>query len=200
MPERQPLNEFVKTVESMNRLLYLQEYDCPALVQITDENGQVLPLEEQKRLLRKKVRRVTQDLLKTSLETAAFFLPDRSPLHASFFLIRNSDANENRSFIGVGTDPTCDLTFPEEDLSLRHGFFKAVKGMSFTDAGSTNGTFINGTKLDPRKSKKLNNHDEMRFGEHAVFIYMSVHGFYELAQACALAQHPDKAEAQNKVS
>ncbi|MDF1660753.1 MAG: FHA domain-containing protein [Planctomycetota bacterium] len=200
MPERQSLNEFVKTVESMNRLLYLQEYDCPALLQITSEDGQALPLEEQKRLLRKKVRRVTQDLLKTSLETSAFFLPDRKPITASFFFIRNSNANENRSFIGVGTDPTCDLTFPEEDLSLRHGFFKAVKGMSFTDAGSKNGTFVNGAKLDPRKSKKLSNHDEMRFGEHARFIYMSVHGFYEFVQACALATSSNKAEAQNKVS
>lgn len=200
MPERQPLNEFVTTVESMNRLLYLQEYDCPALLQITTEDGQALPMEDQKRLLRKKVRRVTQDLIKTSLETSAFFLPDRSPIHASFFFIRNSDANENRSFIGVGTDPTCDLTFPEEDLSLRHGFFKAVKGMSFTDAGSKNGTFINGVKLAPRKSKKLSNHDEMRFGEHANFIFMSVHGFYEFAQACALSNSPTRAEAQNEVS
>lgn len=200
MPERQSLQEFVKTVESMNRLLYLQEYDCPALLQITDENDKALPLDEQKRQLRKKVRRVTQDLIKTPLETSAFFLPDRSLVHASFFFIRNSEANENRSFIGVGTDPTCDLTFPEEDLSLRHGFFKAVKGMSFTDAGSKNGTFVNGVKLAPRKSKKLSNHDEMRFGEHALFIYMSVHGFYEFAQACALCQSPNKAPAENKVS
>ena len=187
MPERQSLPEFAKTITSMNRLLYLQEYDCPALLQVTDTEGQVLSLDEQKRLLCKKVRRVTQDMIKTPLETAAFLLPDRNPLPASFFFIRNSGSNANRSFIGVGTDPTCDLTFPEEDLSLRHGFFKDVNGMSFTDAGSKNGTFHNGVKLAPRKSKKLTNHDELRFGERACFIFLSVHGFYDLVRACSLS-------------
>ncbi|MDY4970712.1 MAG: DUF6382 domain-containing protein [Lachnospiraceae bacterium] len=46
------------------------------------------------------------------------------------------------------------------------------EGCSVTDLGSTNGTFINGTRLDERQKKYLQQGDEVRFAE-AVFIFQT---------------------------
>jgi hypothetical protein len=186
MSECYQISSFLQETESVNRLQFLQWYNHPVLLRIVTEHGELLAIDEQASVVARKVRRVTQENVKTSLETAAFVLPDRRPIFAHFFFIKNSDANAQRSFIGIGTDPSCDLSFPNTTLSQRHGFFKSSSDANFTDAGSKGGTFINNTRLSPRVAKTLQNHDVIRLGEES-FIFMSVHGFYEFLKACSLA-------------
>lgn len=54
--------------------------------------------------------------------------------------------------ITFGRSPSCDLRIPYSDVSKLHGYFsRQGEGWVITDAGSTNGTFVDGSRLKPRK-------------------------------------------------
>ena len=49
----------------------------------------------------------------------------------------------------VGRDSTCDLTISEQAVSRQHAKFeRTADGFTITDLGSTNGTWVNGEKIE----------------------------------------------------
>lgn len=62
----------------------------------------------------------------------------------------------------LGRSPDCDLSFSFDQLSRQHVTFKILKGDLFVkDMGSSNGTHVNGRKVD---QVKLNGGDTLSFG------------------------------------
>src|SRR6185436_5544902 len=58
--------------------------------------------------------------------------------------------------ISVGRTSDNDVTIAESSISARHCFLRVLGSeISLTDAGSTNGTFVNGVKLPPKKAQKV---------------------------------------------
>src|SRR6185369_1998852 len=58
--------------------------------------------------------------------------------------------------ISVGRTPDNDVTIPESSISARHCIIRILGAqISISDAGSTNGTLINGVKLAPRKQQNV---------------------------------------------
>jgi hypothetical protein len=67
--------------------------------------------------------------------------------------------------ISVGRTPDNDVTIPESSISARHCFLRVLGAeISLTDAGSTNGTHVNGVKLPPKKAQKVVEGDVITMG------------------------------------
>ena len=69
----------------------------------------------------------------------------------------------------IGRDPTCHLSFPDDDevsqvVSWQHADIElSPRGAFLTDLNSTNGTFVNGTRVAPRT--KVSEGDQIRLGK-----------------------------------
>lgn len=66
--------------------------------------------------------------------------------------------------VRLGRRPECDLAIPEPAVSRRHASLNwRMNGWHLLDHGSTNGTFLNGSRLDA--PTKLADGDEIRLGQ-----------------------------------
>jgi pSer/pThr/pTyr-binding forkhead associated (FHA) protein len=66
--------------------------------------------------------------------------------------------------VRLGRRPECDLAIPEPAVSGRHASFHwRTNGWYLLDHGSTNGTFLNGSRLDA--PTRLADGDEIRLGQ-----------------------------------
>jgi hypothetical protein len=69
----------------------------------------------------------------------------------------------------IGRDPTCQFILDEETVSLRHcRLFFDHKQWWAEDLDSTNGTFLNGERIETRVI--LTNNDELRLGQETLTI------------------------------
>ncbi len=79
-----------------------------------------------------------------------------APLELTF------EANEQ---ISIGRDPKCRVQLPDASVSLRHALLRpGAGGYVVVDENSTNGTFINATRLGSGASKLLTDGDDIRVG------------------------------------
>lgn len=84
------------------------------------------------------------------------------------FLVIPVVKNEGRPFpdrIGVGRTKGTDITLLDRDVSKYHGYF-SIAGVvwSFTDVGSSNGTFIRGERLTAMTPTPVDDGMEIGFG------------------------------------
>jgi len=83
-----------------------------------------------------------------------------SPLGDIFHLVDG----ENR----VGRSATNEIHIPAEKISRHHArFLIAGDTIELIDLGSTNGSFVNDTRLEKNQPISLNEDDEVRFGDHS---------------------------------
>ncbi|MGV9365512.1 FHA domain-containing protein [Amycolatopsis sp. NPDC003731] len=65
----------------------------------------------------------------------------------------------------VGRGPDADLRLPSDQVSLRHAWIRQdARGTWVADAGSRNGTWVNGRRLAPRQDHPLRHGDRLEFG------------------------------------
>lgn len=80
-------------------------------------------------------------------------------------------------FLTVGRSESCTVRFDpigERIASKQHAFIEAKRdGFYITDNKSTNGTIVNGTRLE---SSKLSNGDTVQFGKNGVTAHISIQG------------------------
>jgi FHA domain-containing protein len=78
--------------------------------------------------------------------------PSYEPLRLQVLpLIKSAEPSPFSLMITFGRSPSCDLPVPFSDVSKLHGYFsRDGEGWLITDAGSTNGTFLAGSRLKPR--------------------------------------------------
>ena len=87
------------------------------------------------------------DLFGTDDEAPAF-----EPLKLQVLpLVKSAEPGPFTLMITFGRAPSSDLQVPFSDVSKLHGYFsRDGEGWAVTDAGSTNGTFLDGSRLKPR--------------------------------------------------
>jgi hypothetical protein len=79
--------------------------------------------------------------------------------------------------ITLGRTPDNDVTIAESSISARHCILRILGAeLSLSDAGSTNGTLVNGVKLPPRKSQKVVEGDVITLGRFTLGVH-SARGF-----------------------
>lgn len=79
--------------------------------------------------------------------------------------IRKNAENPFQAHISVGRARNCDLVIRHPSVSKLHARLRAEPGqLTLIDAGSQNGTFINGTRLLPQESMPIGTNDQLLFG------------------------------------
>jgi hypothetical protein len=85
--------------------------------------------------------------------------------------------------ISVGRTRTSDVSLPYARLSKFHAYFTwegEPRLYSLTDAGSTNGTFVDGRRLTPKVAAPLPDGSYVTFG-HYHFLFLTPEGLYRAA-------------------
>jgi hypothetical protein len=91
----------------------------------------------------------------------------------------------------TGSMPDVDLTpFAgyRMGVSRKHGLIKQNETgdkLELWDLGSSNGTFLNGTRLNPNKPYRIHNGDEVRFGQMGMRLYFQTMPTGSSAEASA---------------
>jgi pSer/pThr/pTyr-binding forkhead associated (FHA) protein len=91
--------------------------------------------------------------------------------------------NSQATDIFVGRAPTNDVVLADPAVSKSHFRFISIPGTNdhkLADMFSTNGTYLNGKKIDPFEKHQVEDHDEISFGTEYQLVYYSPQGFYEM--------------------
>jgi hypothetical protein len=84
--------------------------------------------------------------------------------------------------ITVGRSPQNDIVLYNRLISKKHAHLLTSaqeRECHLVDLGSTNGTFLNGNKLNPHQEYKLADGDEISFGPQAKVVYFASKTFYD---------------------
>ncbi len=93
--------------------------------------------------------------------------PAASHPHAAFRLVGDSitfDLSAEGEYV-VGREAACDLPIPDATVSRRHATLIVREGaLLIRDDGSTNGTYLNGARLEPSAKHTLQPGDKLQLG------------------------------------
>ena len=93
--------------------------------------------------------------------------------------VTKQPGNPYPHLISIGRSPKNDITMGVESVSKVHGYFVVEEGgWHFTDHDSTNGSKLNGKKLQSGQKYALGDQAELRLGLEATLQYMSPSAFY----------------------
>lgn len=103
-------------------------------------------------------------------------------LEGRLFAVRKRQGGPFADRIGVGRARNADVSLPLPRVSKYHAYFSKEEGGTgyvLTDAGSKNGTSIDGAPLDPRTPHVVSDGAEITFGPY-VFRFFTAAGFAEM--------------------
>lgn len=85
--------------------------------------------------------------------------------------------------VTLGADATCDIVVDDASISGLHAQFEVPVDpeaeVFVSDEGSTNGTFVDGERIQPGRKVKLEDQVSLRFGPAVKFQYFSAEGFFQ---------------------
>jgi hypothetical protein len=75
----------------------------------------------------------------------------------------------------VGRSPSCTIPIHHKTVSRCHAIinYHPFKGLSITDVGSSNGTWVNRNRLRPSEQRSLQDGDVIQFGKLAVEFFLA---------------------------
>ena len=121
--------------------------------------------------------RPQRTLVGETLEPAGPPAPVGGPLPDSLVLaLRRTERSPFRQFLSVGRTRNNDVVIADVSVSKFHAFFNEEEGGALTlqDAGSRNGTFLNGAPVPPRgqgPAVRVESGEQIRFGDIAFLFY-----------------------------
>lgn len=93
-------------------------------------------------------------------------------LHQVAFLVKRP-GNPFPQFVSLGRAANNDVVFAVDSVSKFHGYFTEDQSRwSLTDFRSTNGTELNGKRLEPTIATPVKGGDRIRFGEHVSVLFL----------------------------
>lgn len=113
---------------------------------------------------------------------------DEDLLLARVIPLEKRDKNSSERMIFVGRAVGNDIVLLNKMVSKLHAYFCQIPGsqvVQLVDMNSTNGTFINGSKLSPSVKTKLEDEDLISFGPETKLEFFSPAAFCKLLQQLA---------------
>jgi len=108
----------------------------------------------------------------------------RLPPGAEVHLIRKDLETSSPGMITVGRSSKSDIMLTDPKVSKFHAYLvrdtKDRRHCRLADAESSNGTFLNGDRLPPRKLRRLKNGDHVRLGTNVLLKFYLPEGFWEM--------------------
>ena len=110
---------------------------------------------------------------------------DESLLQARVIPLEKRDIDSSERMIFVGRSANNDIVLPNKMVSKLHAYFSQVPGsgvIQVVDMNSTNGTFVNGTRIAPSVKSSLQDEDIISFGPETKLEFFSPASFCQLLQ------------------
>jgi pSer/pThr/pTyr-binding forkhead associated (FHA) protein len=103
-------------------------------------------------------------------------------------LRKRAGANQFKSMITLGRSSASDIELRAPEVSKSHAYVVVADdgAVQLTDAGSTNGTLVNGVKLAPKTTHRLAAGDKVSFGGAAAVIFHVPASFYVFLRSAAM--------------
>jgi hypothetical protein len=158
------VDDFVQELKRVGELAFRKRYTSPVLI-VTGRATRG------KRADTNEVTRVT------SLKGSGKHRASLALVHRVFPIAKAPNGPSGP--VVVGRTSENDVTIPEYSISKRHCSFELKDGMmTVSDCGSTNGTALNGTPLEPGSSVPLCGGEQITMGRFT-FVYETPAGFLE---------------------
>lgn len=94
------------------------------------------------------------------------------------FLVKRP-GNPFPQFVSIGRAANNDIVFGVDSISKFHAYFSSDGGRwAITDYRSTNGTFLNGTRLPPNQPTPVADGNQLRFGEQLSALFLEPTSLY----------------------
>jgi hypothetical protein len=101
-------------------------------------------------------------------QAAPHLAPAGSEKEMTLLSIAKSAGNPFQSHVSVGRARNCDLVIRHRSVSKLHARFRVDEAtLKLSDAGSQNGTFVNGKRLLPNEVVEIRSSDQLVFGSVA---------------------------------
>lgn len=89
--------------------------------------------------------------------------------------------------VSLGRDDDCDIVVQDGSISGKHANFTLEfrgdeKVFFVTDVGSSNGTFVNGERIEPNTPVEVDDQDSVRFGPGVKFQFFQSEGFFQFLE------------------
>ena len=110
---------------------------------------------------------------------------DEPILRARVIPLEKREIGSSERMIFVGRSANNDIVLANKMVSKLHAYFCQIPGSGVTqlvDMTSTNGTFVNGTRLAPSVKSSLQDEDVISFGPETKLEFFSPASFCELLQ------------------
>jgi hypothetical protein len=119
-------------------------------------------------------------------------------MESRVFLVRKRAGGAFADRIGIGRATNADVSVPLATVSKYHAYFTVPEdlgaGYVLTDAGSTNGTFVDGRRLEDRESAPVRTGTQILLGPHR-FVFFSAAALFERVRSAALSRRASRARA-----
>jgi len=144
------IKELLKELSEKGEEHFKKHYNCPFLI-----------------LLERPVEKGTSTSLKVKTEGSGNILsPSGASLKSRMVLpMRKTGRNAYTSRLTIGRAPNNDLYIDSSKISRLHAMIiddDRKEAFSVMDMGSANGTFVNGVRLEPKKTVALSSGDRLR--------------------------------------
>ena len=108
-----------------------------------------------------------------TLESGSGFRRSAPTSRAQFVLfLRKVDDTTHKGMYTVGRSSDCDLTISHMSVSKQHAYFQEQKGeFVLRDPSSTNGTFLDGRRVQPNHAAPVKSTSAIRFGDVATYFF-----------------------------
>ena len=113
---------------------------------------------------------------------------DEPILQARVITLEKREVDSSERMIFVGRSTNNDIVLANKMVSKLHAYFCQLPGsgvMQLVDMTSTNGTFVNGTRLAPSVKSSLEDEDVISFGPETQLEFFSPASFCQLLQKLA---------------
>lgn len=142
-----PWSEFVRNASRLTQAEFLDGFDCPFLCL---QGKQVKELEEETNLGTKTYLDMRSAMASTSDGEA----------YEAVVPVRKGADNPFGYMVTLGRAANNDIRFTSRRVSAFHAYFRQVGDRwSISDASSSNGVFVNGTRLSPERSRPVRSGD-----------------------------------------
>jgi hypothetical protein len=164
------IKDLLDETQGMSAAKFQEEFPYPFLVKEATNESIPAPAE---------------DRATTRLKTASAPIGDGfAQGDVWIYPVRPRDPENFKGAVKLGRDPDLDVVINDGSISTEHAKFTLdFEGdepiVSVVDVGSSNGTYVNGDKIEPNAPKQLSDQDSVRFGPAVKLQFFESEGFFQ---------------------
>lgn len=116
----------------------------------------------------------------------------RPPINSEYRvgLLSRPGQNVEADMVKVGRGPDSDIVVSNIEVSKNHAVFERQDGKWFIrDCGSTNGTYLNGDRIEPDKRAELESSDYVKIGPGVSAVFFNPGDFYQFLRSNEVREH-----------